>query len=56
MSDQYTNEPLLDMFIFETAQLLEQLEQSILSSERKSSYTQEAINEIFRISFTGYCG
>ncbi|QHQ62753.1 chemotaxis protein CheA [Anaerocolumna sedimenticola] len=52
MSDQYTNEPLLDMFIFETAQLLEQLEQSILSSEKECSYTLEAINEIFRIMHT----
>ncbi|WMJ87668.1 chemotaxis protein CheA [Anaerocolumna sp. MB42-C2] len=52
MSDQYTNEPLLDMFIFETAQLLEQLEQSILSSEKECCYTLDAINEIFRIMHT----
>jgi two-component system chemotaxis sensor kinase CheA len=52
MSDQFTNEPLLDMFIFETTQLLEQLEQTILSSEEESSYTQESINEIFRIMHT----
>lgn len=52
MSDRFTNEPLLDMFIFESSQLLEQLEQSILSSEQESSYTQEAINEIFRIMHT----
>lgn len=25
MSDEYTNDPLLDMFLFETSQLLEQL-------------------------------
>lgn len=52
MSDQFTNEPLLDMFIFETTQLLEQLEQTILSSEEESSYTQDSINEIFRIMHT----
>lgn len=52
MSDRYTNEPLLDMFIFETSQLLEQLEQVILSNEKECSYTQESINEIFRIMHT----
>lgn len=52
MSDRYTNEPLLDMFIFETSQLLEQLEQVILSNEKECSYTQESIHEIFRIMHT----
>lgn len=52
MSDQYTNEPMLDMFLFETSQLIEQLEQSILNSEKSSCYTKEAINEIFRIMHT----
>lgn len=52
MSDQYKSEPLLDMFLFETTQLLEQLEQSILSSEKESNFTEEAINEIFRIMHT----
>lgn len=40
------------MFIFETSQLIEQLEQSILSSEKSSCYTPTAINEIFRIMHT----
>lgn len=53
MSEHYTNEPLMDMFIFETTQLIEQLEQSILSCEQDSEFfTQEAINEIFRIMHT----
>lgn len=52
MSGQYSNEPMLDMFIFETSQLIEQLEQSILSSEKSSCYTHAAINEIFRIMHT----
>jgi two-component system chemotaxis sensor kinase CheA len=52
MSDQYTNEPMLDMFIFETSQLIEHLEQSILTSEKSSCYTEAAINEIFRIMHT----
>lgn len=52
MSVQYTNEPMLDMLIFETTQLIEQLEQSILNSEKSSCYTEDAINEIFRIMHT----
>jgi len=43
---------MLDMFIFETTQLIEQLEASILSSEKSSCYTPSAINEIFRIMHT----
>jgi two-component system chemotaxis sensor kinase CheA len=43
---------MLDMYIFETSQLLEQLEQIIISSDRPSRYDQENINEIFRIMHT----
>jgi len=52
MSNQFTNEPLLDMFLFETSQLLEQLEQAIISSEKESDFSDEAINLIFRIMHT----
>jgi len=52
VTEQYSNEPMLEMFIFETNQLIEQLEQSILSSEQSSCYTQPAINEIFRMMHT----
>lgn len=52
MSVEYSNEPMLDMYIFETTQNIEQLEASILTSEKSSSYTSETINEIFRIMHT----
>lgn len=52
MSDQYTNEPLLDMFLFETSQLIEQLEQSLINSEKERDFSEDAINEIFRIMHT----
>jgi two-component system chemotaxis sensor kinase CheA len=52
MSDQYSNEPLMEMFLFETSQLLEQLEQNILSSEKESGFSEDSINEIFRIMHT----
>ena len=52
MSDIFSNDPMLDMFIFETAQLIEQLEQSIIEIERANCYTEDSINEIFRIMHT----
>lgn len=51
MSDS-KQEPMLDMFVFETTQLLEQLEQVIINSEKSSCYEQNTINEIFRIMHT----
>lgn len=47
-----SHEPMLEMFIFESTQLLEQLEQIILSSEQSSSYSSQDVNEIFRIMHT----
>jgi len=52
VSSQYSKEPMLDMFIFETSQLIEQLEQNIISSEKESCFSRVAINEIFRIMHT----
>lgn len=51
MSDDTTNE-LLDVFIFETEQFIEQLEESILFNEEDCYYSEESINEIFRIMHT----
>lgn len=48
----YNYEPMLDMFVFETTQLSEQLEQVIIISEKSGCYEQDAINEIFRIMHT----
>jgi two-component system chemotaxis sensor kinase CheA len=44
-------EPMLEMFIFETMQLMEQLEQMILNGEKQSGFA-DSINEIFRIMHT----
>lgn len=52
MSDQFSSESMMDMFVFETSQLIEQLEESILSNEKTSCYSESAINEIFRIMHT----
>jgi two-component system chemotaxis sensor kinase CheA len=52
MSGQYFNEPMLEMYIFETTQNIEQLEMLILETEKSNGYTQDTINEIFRIMHT----
>ena len=52
MDKGYLNESLLDVFIYETTQNIEQLEQAILTSEKTSSYTPAMVNEIFRIMHT----
>jgi len=52
MADFNTNDAMVEVFLFETSQLLEQLEQIILSSEESHCYSEENINEIFRIMHT----
>lgn len=42
-------EPLLEMFLFETNQMIEQLEDIIINCEKNQKLGPEAINEIFRI-------
>ncbi|MBC7959791.1 MAG: Hpt domain-containing protein, partial [Vallitaleaceae bacterium] len=49
---QFVNEPMLEMYIFETSQMLELLEQAILANEKTSQYSEESINEIFRFMHT----
>ncbi len=52
MSEKYANESMLDIFIFEISQLIEQLEQLILSNEEECCYSPCSLNEIFRIMHT----
>lgn len=49
MSDR---EPILDMFIFETLELTEQLQQIIIDSEKTNKLEESDVNEIFRIMHT----
>lgn len=51
MGDYVNREPMLDMFIFETVQLIEQLELLVLDGEKSKGLGQH-INEIFRIMHT----
>jgi len=52
LAGQFINEPMLETFIFETVNQIEQLEQLIISNEKSRNYTQNVINEIFRIMHT----
>jgi len=52
LSNHFSNEPMLEMYIFETSQLLEQLEEAIITSEKAGGYSKAAINEIFRFMHT----
>lgn len=52
MDKSLNREPMLEMFIFENLQLLEQLEQTILANEKAHCLESVVINEIFRIMHT----
>ncbi|MDF2844529.1 MAG: chemotaxis protein CheA [Herbinix sp.] len=52
MPDKFTGEPLAEMFVFETLQLLQQMEQLMLSSEKEKGFSQHTIDEVFRIMHT----
>ncbi len=45
-------EAMVDMFIFETTTLLEQLDEILMKTERENAMGDEDINEIFRIMHT----
>ena len=45
-------EPMLDMFVFETTSLLEQLDEIMLLAEKEDNLSIENVNEIFRIMHT----
>ncbi len=45
-------ENMLDMYLFETNTLIEQLDEILLNAEKAESFTDDDINEIFRIMHT----
>ncbi len=52
MATKFENEPMLEIYIFETTQILDQLEQVVLSSEKSGSFSEDSVNEIFRFMHT----
>ena len=43
---------MMEMFIYETRQFLEELEQLALASEQSQSFSEDDVNEIFRAMHT----
>lgn len=52
MDNSMSNESMLDVFIYETAQNIEQLEKAIMASEKANRFTPDTVNEIFRAMHT----
>lgn len=52
MAEFGTSDPLLEIYLHENSQLLEQLEQSILECEEANAFSSAAIDVIFRIMHT----
>ncbi len=50
--DDFSGNSMLDVFIYETTQNIEQLEAAILASEKAGSFAPETVNEIFRVMHT----
>lgn len=48
----FENEPMLDIYIYETSMFLDQMEQVIINCEKIGYLNDEAINEIFRFMHT----
>ena len=52
MTKNFENEPMMEVYIFETTQNLEQLEQVIICSEKNGGFTTDDVSEIFRFMHT----
>ncbi|ADY55493.1 CheA signal transduction histidine kinase [Syntrophobotulus glycolicus DSM 8271] len=52
MGNGFSNESMLEIYIYETTQNIEQLEEAILSGEKASCFALDTVNQIFRIMHT----
>lgn len=52
MAERENSDPLLEVYLHENSQLLEQLEQIILECEELNAFPSAAIHDIFRIMHT----
>lgn len=51
-SFDYANDSMLEMYLFESTTLLEQLDEILLQSEKEENLSADNVNEIFRIMHT----
>lgn len=52
MDKTYIDEPMLEAYVYETNQIIENLEQLMITSEKSGNFSTEDINEIFRFMHT----
>jgi len=52
LAEEFNTEGMLDMYLFENSQLLEQLQQTVLEQKDAECFDDDAINEIFRTMHT----
>ena len=52
MADDFNTESMLDMYLFENGQLLEQLQETVLEQKDAECFDEDSINEIFRAMHT----
>ena len=52
MAEEFNTEGMLDIYLFENEQLLEQLQEMVLDQKDADCFDQDSINEIFRTMHT----
>ncbi len=52
MAEEFNNEGMLDIYLFENQQLLEQLQEMVLDQKDEECFDEDSINEIFRTMHT----
>jgi len=52
MAEEFNTESMLDMYLFENTQLLEQLQETVLDQKDAECFDEDSINEIFRTMHT----
>lgn len=52
MAEEFSTDGMLDIYLFENEQLLEQLQESVLSQKDADCFDEDSINEIFRTMHT----
>ncbi|MCM1154098.1 MAG: chemotaxis protein CheA [Roseburia sp.] len=52
MAEEFSTDGMLDMYLFENGQLLEQLQEMVLDQKDADSFDEDSINEIFRTMHT----
>ncbi len=52
MADEFNTEGMLDIYLFENQQLLEQLQEVVLDQKDEECFDEDSINEIFRTMHT----